>query len=76
MATQKYEDARSLVQQFVNAKQREEIIFTRGTTDLINLVAFSYGRKNLKAGDEVIITAMEHHNNIVPWQMVCEKEQF
>ena len=74
LATQKYEDARSLVQQFVNAKQREEIIFTRGTTDSINLVAFSYGRKNLKAGDEVIITAMEHHSNIVPWQMVCEEK--
>lgn len=74
LATQKYEDARSLVQQFVNAKQREEILFTRGTTDSINLVAFSYGRKNLKAGDEVIITAMEHHSNIVPWQMVCEEK--
>ena len=58
---------------FLNARQSNEIIFTRGTTESINLVVSSYGRKNLKRGDEIIVTAMEHHSNIVPWQMLCEE---
>ena len=64
---------RGIVQKFIHAAKREEIIFVRGTTEAINLVAQSYGRRRLKAGDEILITAMEHHSNIVPWQMVCEE---
>ncbi|MFY9573316.1 MAG: cysteine desulfurase [Blastocatellia bacterium] len=71
-ATQKYEEVRIKVQRFINAAEPKEIIFVRGTTEAINLVANSYGRSNLKAGDEVLITAMEHHSNIVPWQILCE----
>jgi cysteine desulfurase/selenocysteine lyase len=74
MATQAYESARTRVRQFLNAAHDREIIFTRGTTESINLVANSYGRSRLKAGDEVIISAMEHHSNIVPWQMLCEEK--
>ena len=70
-ATTAYEQARLTVQRFVNAAHSEEIIFTRGTTDSINLVAQSWGRTFLKAGDEVLVSAMEHHSNIVPWQMIC-----
>jgi len=73
-ATQAYEDARGKVQHFLNAAMAREIIFVRGTTEGINLVAQTYGRKNLRAGDEVLITAMEHHSNIVPWQMTCEEK--
>src|SRR6266496_3478200 len=73
-ATQQYEDARVKVQQFINAAAPKEIIFTRGTTEAINLVAGSYGRANVKSGDEVLITAMEHHSNIVPWQILCEQQ--
>lgn len=73
LATQEYEDARAKVRQFINAHSDTEIVFTRGTTESINLVAFSYGRVNLRAGDEVIISAMEHHSNIVPWQLLCEQ---
>ncbi|MEK6324102.1 MAG: cysteine desulfurase [Acidobacteriota bacterium] len=73
-ATQEYEEARAKVQRFINAAQSKEIIFTRGTTEAINLVANSYGRANVKAGDEVLITAMEHHSNIVPWQILCEEK--
>ena len=73
LATQKYEDARTKVRKFINAGSDREIIFTRGTTEAINLVAFSYGRVTMKAGDEIIITAMEHHSNIVPWQLLCEQ---
>ena len=73
-ATQAYEEARVKVQRFINAAQSNEIIFTRGTTEAINLVANSHGRANVKAGDEVLITAMEHHSNIVPWQMLCEEK--
>jgi cysteine desulfurase/selenocysteine lyase len=72
-ATRDYEDARVVVQRFVNARAAREIIFTRGTTESINLVAQSYGRRHLKAGDEVVISWMEHHSNIVPWQMLCEE---
>jgi cysteine desulfurase/selenocysteine lyase len=72
-ATRAYENARLTVQRFINAASPREIIFTRGTTESINLVAASYGRKHLKAGDEVVISWMEHHSNIVPWQMMCEE---
>lgn len=73
-ATNAYEEARKKVQQFVNAKYSHEIIFTKGTTDSINLVASSFGKKYLKKGDEIIISTMEHHSNIVPWQMICEEK--
>ena len=71
-ATRLYEDARRTVQRFVNAADEREVIFTRGTTDGINLVAASWGRANLRAGDQVVVSAMEHHSNIVPWQMACQ----
>ena len=73
-ATKAYEETRLKVQRFLNAGESREIIFVRGTTEAINLVAQSYGRKNLGAGDEVLITALEHHSNIVPWQMLCEEK--
>jgi cysteine desulfurase/selenocysteine lyase len=72
-ATDLYERARERVQRFLNAARSEEIVFTRGTTEAINLVAYSWGRANLKAGDEVVLTGMEHHSNIVPWQLLCEQ---
>ena len=72
-ATQMFEDARITMQKFLNAEKSEEIIWTRGTTDSINLVAQTWVRSNVKAGDEIIISGMEHHSNIVPWQMVCEQ---
>ena len=72
-ATEAYEEARKTVQMFVNAAFSHEIVFTRGTTEAINLVASSFGKKFLNKGDEVIISAMEHHSNIVPWQMACEE---
>lgn len=72
-ATTEYECARRIIKSFINAKHEEEIIYTRGATEAINLVAFSYGEAFLKEGDEVLITYMEHHSNIVPWQIVCEK---
>lgn len=71
-ATAAYEATRDTVQQFINALHREEIIFTRGVTESINLVAYTWARTNLKAGDEIIISGMEHHSNIVPWQLMCE----
>ncbi len=73
-ATAAFEATRDTVKQFINAAAREEIIFTRGTTESINLVAYTWGRKNIKAGDEIIISTMEHHSNIVPWQMLCEEK--
>ena len=72
-ATYEFEKARGKVQNFIHAKEFKEIIFTRGTTEAINLVTQSYGRSHFKAGDEIIISAMEHHSNIVPWQMLCEQ---
>jgi cysteine desulfurase/selenocysteine lyase len=72
-ATAMYEGARDRVQRFINARSRNEIIFVRGTTEAINLVAQSYARPTLRPGDEVLITHLEHHANIVPWQMVCEQ---
>lgn len=74
-ASQAYDDVRKKVQEFICADSEEEIVFTRGTTESINLVASSWGRKNLNEGDEVIISAMEHHSNIVPWQMICEERK-
>ncbi len=74
VSTKAFEDARIKVKEFINAKSEREIIFTRGTTEAINLVAYSYGRKNIKQGDEIIITHMEHHSNIVPWQILCEEK--
>jgi cysteine desulfurase/selenocysteine lyase len=73
-ATQAYEDARLKVRHFLNAPSEREIIFTRSVTEAINLVAFCYGRKYLQAGDEIVISAMEHHSNIVPWQILCEEK--
>jgi cysteine desulfurase/selenocysteine lyase len=71
-ATTAYEDVRRKVQGFINAKHEHEIIFVRNTTEAINLVARCYGGSNIQEGDEVVVTAMEHHSNIVPWQMICE----
>ena len=73
-ATERYENARRIVQRFLNAGDSREIVFTRGTTESINLVMQSWGRANVKAGDEVVITGLEHHSNIVPWQMLCEEK--
>ncbi len=73
-ATSEHEAARRTVQQFVNAADKREIIFVRSATEGINLVAQTYGRKHVAAGDEVLITAMEHHSNIVPWQILCEEK--
>ena len=73
-ATADYEKVRVAAQKFINAADSKEIIFLRGTTEAINLVAQTYGRRNVNAGDEVLITAMEHHSNIVPWQMLCEEK--
>ncbi|HJU61399.1 MAG TPA: aminotransferase class V-fold PLP-dependent enzyme, partial [Candidatus Binatia bacterium] len=72
-ATAAYEAARHKIKHFINARSEQEIVFVRGTTEAINLVAQSYGRTFLKPGDEIIVSAMEHHSNIVPWQMLCEQ---
>jgi cysteine desulfurase/selenocysteine lyase len=72
-ATDAFEGARETVRRFINARSIKEIIFTRGTTEAINLVAQSYGRPRLKAGDEILISWLEHHANIVPWQLLCEQ---
>ncbi len=72
-ATADFEATRDAVKDFINAASREEIIYTRGTTEGINLVAYTWARQNLKPGDEVIISGMEHHSNIVPWQIICEQ---
>jgi cysteine desulfurase / selenocysteine lyase len=74
LATKKYEDARIKIQRFINAADFREIIFVRGTTEAINLVACTYGRQHVRAGDEIVISALEHHSNIVPWQMLCEEK--
>jgi len=73
-ATEEYEGARKTVQSFLNAADASEIIFVRGATEAINLVAQTHGRTQIRAGDEVLITAMEHHSNIVPWQILCEEK--
>jgi len=73
-ATERYNAVRKLVKEFLNAQFEEEIIFTRGTTDAINLVASSFGKEYLRPGDEILVTQMEHHSNIVPWQMICQEK--
>ncbi len=72
--TDSFEKARKTTREFINAKSEKEIIFTAGTTASINLLAFSFGEKIIKTGDEILITALEHHANIVPWQMLCERK--
>ncbi|MGZ8928095.1 cysteine desulfurase [Methylobacter sp.] len=72
-STDKFEGARTKVKEFINAASEKEIIFVRGATEAINLVAQTYGKAHIKAGDEILITAMEHHSNIVPWQILCEQ---
>ncbi|HPG74183.1 MAG TPA: aminotransferase class V-fold PLP-dependent enzyme, partial [Bacteroidales bacterium] len=73
MATDEMEAARETVRQFINARNSCEIVFTRGTTEAINLVAFSFAEAFLGDGDEIIVTEMEHHSNLVPWQMACQR---
>ncbi len=73
MATKEYEGAREKIRAFINAESTKEIIFTSGTTESINLVCQSYGRDHFQEGDEILITGMEHHSNIVPWQMICQQ---
>lgn len=75
LATKEFEEAREVVRKFLNAESNEEIIFTRGTTEAINLVANSFGKTFINEGDEIIITEMEHHSNIVPWQLLCEERK-
>ena len=74
-STERYEQARETVCRFINAANSCEVIFTRGTTDSINLIAFSVGETFIEEGDEIIISAMEHHSNLVPWQMLCERKR-
>jgi cysteine desulfurase/selenocysteine lyase len=74
-ATAEFEAARKTVQSFLHARRAEEIVFVRGATEAINLIAQTYGRTHVSAGDEVLITAMEHHSNIVPWQLLCDEKR-
>jgi len=74
-ATLGFEGARETIRRFINARYTHEVIYTRGTTESINLVASSWGRKNIRKGDEVLITELEHHSNIVPWQLLCEEKE-
>ena len=73
-STEAYEEARRTVQQFINAEYSQEVVFTSGATGSINAIAFSFGEKYIKEGDEIVLSAMEHHANIVPWQMMCERK--
>ncbi|MBI3500527.1 MAG: aminotransferase class V-fold PLP-dependent enzyme, partial [Bacteroidetes bacterium] len=73
-ATEQYENARITIQKHINAKSPNEIIFTRGTTESINLAATAFGKKLVKTGDEIIVSEMEHHSNILPWQTLCEEK--
>lgn len=75
VATQHHEEARAAVASFINARSADEIVFTKGTTDSINALAFSFGEACINEGDEVIVSGLEHHSNIVPWQMVCERKK-
>lgn len=75
LATEAYDNAREIVKEFLGANTSNEIVFTKGATDAINLVASTWGRQNIKEGDEIIISYMEHHSNIVPWQMLCEEKK-
>ena len=72
--TEAFEESRETVQKFINAKETAEIIFTHGTTESLNLIASSFGKAFISEGDEVIVSEMEHHSNIVPWQMICERQ--
>ena len=74
-STRAYEEARRKVQQFIHAREDREIVFVRGTTEAINLVAHSFGQIAVGEGDEILITALEHHSNIVPWQLLCEAKE-
>ena len=74
-ATDKFEAARETTKRFFNAESSDEVIFTKGTTDGINLVAYSFGEAFIQEGDEIIISTMEHHSNIVPWQMLCDRKK-
>jgi cysteine desulfurase / selenocysteine lyase len=74
-ATEAYEAARTKVRDFVGARDRREIVFVRGTTEAINLVSQTWGRMNVKAGDEILVSGMEHHSNIVPWQILCQEKR-
>jgi cysteine desulfurase / selenocysteine lyase len=74
-ATRSYEKTRAILKEFINAREEEEIIFTKGTTESINLVAATFGRKFITKGDEILISTMEHHSNIVPWQILCEEKE-
>jgi len=75
IATDAFEESRIKVKNFINASSEKEIIFTKGTTEGINLVANSFGRNNVNEGDEIIISHMEHHSNIVPWQLLCNEKK-
>ena len=75
VATQKHEEARKIVADFIHAQTEEEIIFTKGTTDSINMLAWSFGEAMVKEGDEIVVSQLEHHSNIVPWQMLCERKK-
>ena len=75
VATQKHEEARKIVAEFIHAQSEEEIIFTKGTTDSINMLAWSFGEAMVKEGDEIVVSQLEHHSNIVPWQMLCERKK-
>ena len=75
VATQKHEEARKIVAEFIHAQSEEEIIFTKGTTDSINMLAWSFGEVMVKEGDEIVVSQLEHHSNIVPWQMLCERKK-
>lgn len=74
-STQAYDDTRETVRSFINAKDTNEIVFTRNTTESINLVAYTWGEKNIKANDEIIVSALEHHSNLVPWQELCKRKK-
>ena len=71
-ATSEYEQARHSVAQFINANEDCEIIFTRNTTESLNLIAYTYGMENIQEGDEIVISILEHHSNILPWQMIAK----
>ena len=75
IATEKHEESRQTVAGLLNARQAEEIVFTKGATDALNMLAFSFGEAQVREGDEIVVSAMEHHSNIVPWQMLCERKK-
>jgi len=75
LSTEEYENSRKVIAEFINAKSTKEIVFTKGTTDAINLVAYSFGEKYINEGDEILVSEIEHHSNIVPWQLLCERKK-